>query len=156
MALRNIAYGFTLIYARKHGRGLREWAYLSSCIFINRCKSVREDLRANSRHFLAKKDQYTYRYQDYMNAMCSVILRTIIRRESIPVRRRVLLKHAYVTINTGPKIGWNLATRVRQRCAKSMDLSWVLLAWSKPEASRPNQRSSIHQAINLPDIVNQR
>jgi len=73
-----------------------------------------------------------------------------VRTETRTVSSRVLLKHAYVTMTTGPNIGWNWAfvreiQYVRGRIEEENDT----LALSNPLASSPNHRSSIHHAMVL-------
>jgi len=55
-----------------------------------------------------RRRRITNRYKNYMMTDHEVFV--IYREESdIPVRRRVLLRHAKLTIKAGPKIGWKVA-----------------------------------------------
>jgi hypothetical protein len=73
------------------------------------------------------------------------------READAPVRRRVLLRHAYVTIIIGPRYLWNRA--MDQNLSMTHFTIHIhgnnpLDSWN-PVASRPKNRSSIHQEISL-------
>ena len=70
------------------------------------------------------------------------------RKKKIPVKRRVLLRQAYVTIKIGPKMGWNFAAHYMS-CKAEEVTEADILEWSNPLASRPNHKSSIHHEISL-------
>lgn len=62
----------------------------------------------------------------------------------------MLLRHAYVTMRKGPNSGWKFAEKdsaYETQCPDELDA----LELSKPLASNPNHRSSIHQATVLND-----
>lgn len=77
---------------------------------------------------------------------------------NVPVKSNVLLRHAYVTIITGPRKLWNSAAggKLSTVCVTVHVHESNPLDFSNPLASRPKYKSSIHHAICLTRSVSRR